>query len=162
MRKQILTIATALTLFGSMAASAQQLPQGKWWRRSELVQALSLTEEQQAKLEGVFRGAASELIDLRADVEKQMVALRGELDQPQLNRANIQRNAARLNEARGRLFERELMMLVDMRGVLSETQWNRMRTELESMRPKPPMRGDDRPMPPNRRPMPARPGRPGR
>jgi hypothetical protein len=29
------------------------------------------------------------------------------------------------------MFERELMLLVDMRSVLTETQWNRMRTALE-------------------------------
>jgi hypothetical protein len=35
------------------------------------------------------------------------------------------------------LFERELMMLVDMRSVLSETQWNRMRQMLERIQERP-------------------------
>jgi hypothetical protein len=65
------------------------------------------------------------------------VALRGELDQSQLNRANIQRIAAHLSEARARLFERELGMLVDMRAVLSDQQWNRMRTELDQLKEQP-------------------------
>ena len=41
--------------------------------------------------------------------------------------------ATRLSEARGRLFDRELMMLVDMRSVLTDTQWNHMRTLLERL-----------------------------
>jgi hypothetical protein len=67
-------------------------------------------------------------------VEKENIALRGELDQKQLNRQVIQQIAARLSEARSHLFERELMMLVDMRGVLNEDQWNRLRAELDRMK----------------------------
>jgi hypothetical protein len=125
----------ALSLLLATATLAADLPPGKWWRRPEIVQALGLSAEQQNRLETIFRGAANELIDLRGEVEKQNIALRAELDQPQLDRRNVQRIAAKLNEARGRLFERELMMLVDMRGVLSETQWNRMRAQLERMGP---------------------------
>lgn len=117
------------------SAFAADLPPGKWWRREEIVQALGLSADQQTKLDGIFRSSAADLIDLRGAVEKQNIALRGELDQPQLNRADIQRAAAKLSEARARLFERELMMLVDMRAVLTEPQWNQMRSGLESRRP---------------------------
>jgi hypothetical protein len=130
MSRRIL-LAAAL-LLATLSAGAQ-LPPGKWWRRPEVIQQLGLTDDQQQRLDVVFRNSANDLIDLRADVEKQSVALRSELDQAQLNRANIQRVAARLNEARGRLFERELMMLIDMRGVLSDPQWSRMRAQIERM-----------------------------
>lgn len=127
-----LIVAMTLVLV-AMTASAQQMPPGKWWRNPRIVNVLGLSEEQQSKLDAVFRSAASELIDLRGALEKQNIALRGELDQPQLNRKNIQQIAARLNDARGRLFERELVMLVDMRTVLSDPQWNRFRTILENL-----------------------------
>src|SRR5207253_1204030 len=116
-------IAFALLTFAG-AALAADLPPGKWWRRPEIVQALALTDEQQTKLDVIFRNSAADLIDLRGAVEKQNIVLRGELDQSQLNRAEIQRAASKLSEARARLFERELMMLVDMRAVLTEPQWN--------------------------------------
>ncbi len=124
-----LFFAIAILLFASSAFA--QLPPGKWWRRPDIVNRLQITEEQQDKLDAVFRAAANELIDLRGEVEKANVALRGDLDQPQLNRQNIMRDAARLNEARGRLFSRELAMMVDMRGVLNDAQWNRMREILD-------------------------------
>jgi len=126
--------AMLLALAGSAFA---QLPPWKWWRRPEIVSQLALTEDQQNRLDAIFRAAAGDLIDLRAEVEKANIVLRGELDQPQLNRANIHRIAAHLSEARGRLFERELSMLVDMRAVLSDQQWNRMRAELERLREEP-------------------------
>lgn len=107
-----------------------QLPPGKWWRRPEIIQVLNLGEEQQDKLETIFRTASGDLIDLRGEVEKQNITLRGDLDQAQLDRAAIRRDAAKLSDARGRLFERELTMLADMRGVLNDAQWNRMRSGL--------------------------------
>lgn len=117
--------------------SAQQLPPGRWWRAPKIVETLGLTEEQQTRLEAIFRGAANDLIDRKGEVEKLNIALRGELDQRQLNRQAIQQISARLSEARGRLFERELMMLVDMRGVLNEEQWTRLRAELDRMKQQP-------------------------
>jgi len=129
MRKII--VAFLAVLFATSAFA--QLPPGKWWRRPEVAQRLELTEDQQSRLDGIFRGAANDLIDLKAELDKQSIALRGELDQPQLNRANIRQIAARLNEARSRKFERELMMLVDMRAVLTDPQWNKMRATLERM-----------------------------
>jgi len=127
-------IAFALAvLFTVSSAFAQALPPGKWWRRPEIVQSLNLSEEQQDRLETIFRASATELIDLRAEVEKASIALRGELDRPQLDRTAIHRIAMRLNDARGKMFDRELMMLVEMRGVLTDPQWNRMRNELDKL-----------------------------
>jgi len=122
-----------LTLLLATATLAADLPPGKWWRRPEVIQSLALTTEQQDRLENVWRAASTDLIDFRGEVEKQNVALRIELDRPQIDRRAVQGVAARLNAARGRLFERELMMLVDMRGVLSDSQWNRMRAMLDRM-----------------------------
>ena len=130
--KRVALSALIFALATSAFAQAN-LPPGKWWRRPEIVQQLNLAEEQQNKLEAIFRTASNDLIDLRGEVEKQNIALRGDLDQSQLDRAAIRRDAQKLSEARGRLFDRELMMLVDMRGVLNDAQWNRMRTALDQL-----------------------------
>jgi Skp family chaperone for outer membrane proteins len=126
----------ALVLSAAVATStaAQQLPPGKWWRRPEVVRVLALSPDQQTRLDAIFNAVSADLIDARGDVEKLNVALRAELDQPQLSRPNIQRITRSLNEARARLFEREMLMLVDMRGVLTEPQWRRLRQQLERRR----------------------------
>jgi Spy/CpxP family protein refolding chaperone len=124
-------VVAALVLVFATSAFAQNLPPGKWWRRAEIVQSLDISEEQQNRLENIFRMSSSDLIDLRGDVEKLNINLRADLDQSQLDRAAIRRDAQRLSDARARLFERELMMLVDMRGVLNDSQWDRMRSQLD-------------------------------
>jgi len=131
----------ALLLFAlftlATTASAIDLPPGKWWRRPEVIQMLNLTDDQQTRLEAISVKSANELIDLKGEVEKANVAMRAELDQPQLNREAIRRAAMRVNDARAKLFERELMMLVDMRGVLSDMQWNRMRQAVDQRQNRP-------------------------
>lgn len=115
----------AVLMLVAIGAEAQPMP-GKWWRREEIAQKLELNREQQRRLDAIFQAVAGELIDLKAQMTKLELQLRGELDRTQLRRAEIQRIAGQLNIARGRMFERELMMLVDMRGVLEEEQWQRL------------------------------------
>jgi len=122
----------AFAIFLTTTAFAQ-MPPGKWWRRLEVAQQLQLTEEQQSKLDAIARIAAPDLIDLKADMDKLNIALRNELDQQQLNRAAIKQLAQKLSDARSRRFERELMMFVDMRAVLNDAQWTRMRSFLDRM-----------------------------
>jgi len=128
------TLFLAIVLAAFAASAFAQLPPGKWWRKPEIVASLELTADQQDRIDGIFRSYANDLIDARGAIEKENIALRGELDQPQLNRAKIQQIAVRLNDARGHLFQRELAMLVDMRGVLSDQQWNRMRAEIDQLK----------------------------
>ena len=131
MKRRFVFAATLLA--ATFIVEAQQLPPGKWWRREEVVRQLELTRTQQEKLDEVFRLAADDLIDARASIEKLQVALRGELDRPQLRRQELQRLATQLTAARGKLFERELMMLADMRGILDQEQWTQLRAHLDRM-----------------------------
>jgi Spy/CpxP family protein refolding chaperone len=125
--------ALALLFAGLVApAFAQAIPNGKWWRKPELVRKLAITREQQDKFENIYRDSADQLIDLRAEVEKKNVDLRGALDRDQINRQDIQKLAARLSDARAKLFERELMLFVDMRTVLTADQWENFRGMLQA------------------------------
>ena len=132
MKRFLLGAAVALTL--AMSVSAAPLPPGKWWRRPEFATNLQLTNDQQVRLDLIFRLAANDLIDLRADAEKTSIAIRSELDQQVLNRDALRKLAARLSETQGKLFDKELMMLVDMRSVLNDDQWGRLRSELDRPR----------------------------
>lgn len=122
-----------LALLITTHISAQEsLPEGKWWNRPEVVRQLRLTSQQQIRLDAVFQQHANGLIDLRAEVQKRSIDLRSELDRQQLNRESIQQAAKRVGDARSQLFERELLLLVDMRAELTAEQWNRFRRVLNA------------------------------
>jgi len=152
MTKRI-ALAALLMLVASAALAQINMPPGKWWNNPDVVRELNLSEEQQDRLENVSATARIDLVDLRGDVEKQSIALRMAIDRPQLDRDAIRQLAQKLNDARGRQFQRELMMLVDMRGVLNDAQWNRMRNFLDRM-------GEKRQDRPHQQQEPMRPNRP--
>jgi len=152
--KRMLILAALVA--GTMGVQAQhEMPQGRWWRRPAIAAKLELTREQQQKLDEVFQNAANELIDAKADVRKIQVALRAELERATVRRDEVRRVGAQLNAARAKLFDRELMMLVDMRSVLDEHQWTQLQEARESVRAPDTPRGPGSP----RHPRPPRPPR---
>jgi Spy/CpxP family protein refolding chaperone len=128
--------ATLLLLAFALPATAQDapMPAGKWWHQREIVKRLNLTVEQQARLDEVFRGNAATLIDLRADAEKKSLALREAIDRAEFDRDQIRTAVAQLNEARARMFEREIFMMVEMRSAMSNDQWGKLRAAMDSRR----------------------------
>src|SRR5262245_61816855 len=95
-----IALVALLMLVASAALAQINLPPGKWWRHPGIVRELNLTDEQRDRLENVAVNSANDLIDLRAEVEKQTIALRAALDRPQLDREQIRQVAQRLNDAR--------------------------------------------------------------
>ena len=142
--KKVLIALAVLAGAAIAEGQGQGMPPGKWWQRPEVIQQLQLTNDQQERLDEIFRAAANELIDAKGDVEKLQIAIRGELDRTPVRKAELLRIANQLSAARGKLFERELMMLVDMRGVLNEQQWTRARQFLDRVQ-------ERRQMPPPRK-----------
>ncbi len=132
MKRNLIAFLLLAGLASAATAQVDVLPPGKWWRQERVIQNLGLTQEQQSQLDGIFDSTAEELIDLKAEVDKRAVSLRREMEQGNPARQNVQRLAEALNQARGRLFVRALMMFVDMRGVLTETQWTKFRSVLEA------------------------------
>lgn len=137
-----------LVLVSAMPALSQGfgLPPGKWWRMPQVAQKLELTRAQQDRLDEVFRTSAPELIDLKAELEKATVSLRGTMDRSEVDRSAVLRAADAVSEARANLFARELELLLDMRAVLEVAQWNQLRRALDERREGPPR--------PSRRPRP--------
>lgn len=124
-----------LVLFTAPLVMAQNpglnMPRGKWWRMPRVVEKLNILPAQQTRLDRVFDNAAPELIDLRADMQKKALALRDLLDATKLDAKAISQAADELSAARAKIFNREMMMMVDMRNVLDDTQWTMLRHALE-------------------------------
>ena len=146
--KKIMFAVLLLLVTASAFAQGPAFPPGKWWRKQEVVNQLALTKEQQSRLDEIFNATATQLVDLKAEVEKRTIELRNDLDRPQVTRQEVQKDAARLSDARAKLFEREILMLVDMRGVLSEDQWSKIREFMEDRQQHGGRQGGRKMMPP--------------
>jgi Spy/CpxP family protein refolding chaperone len=98
-------------------------PDGKWWMDSLWVRRLTLTPDQQRRMEDVFQQSRLRLIDLRAGLEKQEAILEPLIsaDHPQEPRVLAQID--RVAEARAELEKANARMLWGFRLVLNPEQW---------------------------------------
>ena len=116
----------ALVLAAAAApAFAQQpeVPLGKWWKRPRIVERLKLKPEQQERLDEVFAKNRRAFIDLKADVDRRAVDLDELLAKKESDPVRIASATDALEQAKGRLGKTRTMMIVEMKGILSEEQW---------------------------------------
>jgi Spy/CpxP family protein refolding chaperone len=104
-------------------------PPGMWWKSPDLAQKLSLTTDQQKRMDDIFQQSRLQLIDLKANVEKQEVMLEPMLaaNPPDTNKVLAQID--HVASARAELEKANARMLLGIRGVLSADQWTKLQAE---------------------------------
>jgi Spy/CpxP family protein refolding chaperone len=104
-------------------------PPGIWWHNADLIQKLALTPDQQKKMDDILQQSKLQLIDLRANVEKQEVLMEPMLaaNPPDTNKilAQIDQTA----QARAELEKANAKMLLGIRNVLTPDQWTKLQAE---------------------------------
>jgi Spy/CpxP family protein refolding chaperone len=113
---------------GSMGGGFHIGPGGMWWKNPSVVQRLALTPDQTRKMDDIFQQSRIQLIDLRADVQKQEVMLEPLLSASTLDSAKATAQIDRVADARANLEKANAKMLLGIRGVLTPDQWTKLRT----------------------------------
>jgi Spy/CpxP family protein refolding chaperone len=114
---------------GGMRGGFRIGPPGIWWHNPDLIQKLTLTPDQQKKMDDILQQSKLQLIDLRAAVEKQEVLMEPMLaaNPPDTNKilAQIDHTA----QARAELEKANAKMLLGIRNVLTPDQWTKLQAE---------------------------------
>jgi Spy/CpxP family protein refolding chaperone len=114
---------------GGMRSGLRIGPPGIWWHNADLIQKLNLTPDQQKKMDDILQQSRLQLIDLRANVEKQEVLMEPMLaaNPPDTNKilAQIDHTA----QARAELEKANAKMLLGIRNVLTPDQWTKLQAE---------------------------------
>ena len=164
------TVLAALLLAASTPAFAQlpEMPLGKWWKRPRVVEKLKIKPEQQDRLDDIFGKNRRVFIDLKAEVDRRTVDLEELLAKKESDPVRIAASTDALEQAKGRLGKTRTMRIVEMKGVLTDEQWQRIlelrdewrRERVEERRggalgsPRVPGRQDRRDVPPAATPLP--------
>jgi protein CpxP len=101
---------------------------GTWWKNSEVVKELQLTDAQVKQIEQTFLDYRLKLIDLRADLERQETKLQPLLETDQPNEQQVGSQVDAVVAARGRLEKTNTMMMLAIRRVLSVEQWKKLQS----------------------------------
>ena len=112
--------------FGPAPAPPADL--GKWWKNSEIVRELQLTDAQVNQIEQAFFDHRLKLIYLRAELERQETRLQPLIEADQPDEAKVSAQIDQVLAARGRLEKANAMMMLAIRRVLTVEQWKKLQT----------------------------------
>jgi len=104
-------------------------PPGMWWKNPDLAQKISLTSDQQKRMDDIFQQSRLQLIDLKANVEKQEVMLEPMLSANPPDTNKVLAQIDHVAGARAELEKANARMLLGIRGVLSADQWTKLQAE---------------------------------
>ncbi len=103
-------------------------PGGRWWTRPEMAQRLGLTPDQTKKMDDVFQQHRLKLIDLNAAVQKEEAIMEPLLSAEQPDEARIVAQIDKVALARAELEKANARMLLGIRRLLTQDQWNKLKT----------------------------------
>ena len=103
-------------------------PAGTWWRNQSYVSLLSLTTDQQKRMDEVFQQFRLKLIDLTASLDKEEAILEPLLKAEKLDEAKVATQIDRIANARAELEKANARMLLGIRQVLTPEQWAKLNT----------------------------------
>jgi TonB family protein len=115
---------TVQPLLSSPPPSAGEL--GTWWRESEVVRGLQLSDSQIKQIEQAFLEHRTELNSLAADLQRQEAVLQSVINTSRLDEKKAAAQIDQVVAARGKLEKAKTMMALDMRRAVSYEQWKRL------------------------------------
>lgn len=101
---------------------------GKWWNDPRLAQELNITADQKKQMDSIFQQHLLNLIDLKANLEKQQVLLGPMISADQPNEADVLAQIDKVAQARADLEKANARMLFDIRKTLTPDQWQKLKT----------------------------------
>jgi Spy/CpxP family protein refolding chaperone len=112
---------------GPMGGGFHLGPAGIWWKNPMVVQRLTLTADQTKKMDEIFQQSRIQLIDLKANVEKQQVMLEPLIGANPVETTKAMAQIDKVAQARADLEKADARMLLGIRAVLTPDQWTKLR-----------------------------------
>jgi len=112
-----------------MGPGSHFAPGGMWWKNPDIIQKLTITPDQQAKMDDIFQKSRLQLIDLKATLEKEEVMLHPMLAANPLDTNKALAQIEHVAKSRADLEVANAKMLLGIRGVLTPDQWTKLQAE---------------------------------
>ncbi len=100
---------------------------GKWWKDSELMRKIGVSDEQVQKIDKIFQDHRLQLIDLHAALEKQEAILEPLIEAGEPDESQVDAQIDKVAQARANLEKSNTRMLLAIRRVLTVEQWKKLR-----------------------------------
>lgn len=135
---------------------------GRWWNNPQIAEKLNLTEDQRKAMDSIYQQHRTQLIDLRASVEKAEVAMEPMLSADQPNESEVLAQIDKVAQARAELEKANARFLFELRSKLTPEQWKQVQEFRQNRQgPGRQWRGGPRSAPGDQGARPVPPGPPG-
>lgn len=115
---------------GPMEHSFRGGAHGRWWDRPEVAQKIGLTKTQQKRMDGIFLKHRLQLVDLHAALQKDEITMHSMMHPDQMTEADENRILSQIDtiaQARANLEKANARMLFELRTVLTQDQWTKLK-----------------------------------
>ena len=119
---------------GPEAGGMGIVPPGTWWKNPATVTSLTLTADQQKKLDDIFLQSRIGLIQLHASLEEEQLKLEPLLNINPPDQAKTLAQISKIADLRAGLEKADARMLLSLRGVLTADQWTKLQADQHQRR----------------------------
>jgi Spy/CpxP family protein refolding chaperone len=113
------------------------VPPGTWWRNPSTIAALSLSADQQKKLDDIFLQSRISLIHLHASLEEEQLKLEPLLNANPPDQTKSLAEISKIADLRADLEKADAKMLLSLRGVLTADQWTKLQADVHARHDRP-------------------------
>jgi len=113
------------------------VPPGTWWRNPTTISDLTLTADQQKKLDDIFLQSRITLIHLHASLEEEQLKLEPLLNANPPDQARSLAQISKIADLRADLEKADAKMLLSLRGVLTADQWTKLQADQRARHERP-------------------------
>jgi len=113
-------------------------PAGRWWNNPNMVEKLSLTDDQRKSMDSILLDHRENLVDMHASVEKAEIAMEPLMSADQPSEQLILAQIDKIAQARAELEKANARFLLAIRAKLTPDQWKQLqaaRAERRANRP---------------------------
>jgi Spy/CpxP family protein refolding chaperone len=127
---------------GGMRGGSRIVPLGMWWKNPDLVTKLSLTADQQKRMDDILQQSRIQLVHIKATLEEQQILLEPMLNANPPDSAKTLAQISTIADTRASLEKANAKMLLSIRSVLTTDQWTKLQAEQRARRDSMRDRGD--------------------
>lgn len=112
------------------------MPPGKWWKTPQAAEELSLTVQEQERMDTMYLEHRRRMIDLRSQVQKKRLELEQIMDSQAFDKSACMEAFKKLQEASDKLAMERFKFLVQVRELLGLERFQELKSEFQRHRMK--------------------------
>ena len=108
------------------AVHAQDVPPGRWWHSSSVVQQLQLTNEEVQRLDQTFEASRIKMIKLKSQVETERYKLKSMIEKGNADDAAVRAQNRNLEAARSALADERFIFFIQCRDIIGNERFQKL------------------------------------